>query len=82
MNNQLAQITAHFQALCARHGLPVRISTICDENLPKVQPTESADGHHICLNLARIDDDGYAAHLGYHIGNILLPRLGCFELCC
>jgi len=61
--------------LCSRFQLPLRILTTFDTHAPRFQIIETDGNSILKLNGNRIPPESYAAHAGYHVSQLLLPRL-------
>lgn len=66
-------LNSRYEALCAQHGLSLRIDAVVDENVPRHTFTEADGIATLFLNLSRIQD--YGLYLPCAVRIVLLPRL-------
>lgn len=74
-HNTIVENNLHFEEICARSGISLRIRNVDDQDLPRCVVTEESHGLLLVLNLARIPEAEYPAYAGYHVRQVLLPRL-------
>ncbi len=66
-------LSRRYEALCAQHGLPLRIDVAAGEEAPRHTFTEADGIATLSLNLSKIQD--YPQYLPYAVRTVLLPRL-------
>lgn len=65
----------YYKALCQRFRLAVQIQTIQNADAPPCKIEERAGTYHLSVNKAKVSLAEYPEHLGYRIGQLLLPCL-------
>lgn len=69
------QIHQEFERLCSRFHIPVQIVTVHDPDAPTKEIAVENGIHVITLNTAKLPAVEYKIYVGYHVRQILLPRL-------
>lgn len=64
-----------FENLSNHFGVSISLKTIYDADCDRYNVTEEGSNYTITLNVAKIPATDYAIHAGYHVSQILLPRL-------